>query len=876
MSVLGTNFFPGSVVSINGVAQPTTYNSGTSLSVTFQSSLLNALAPIPVTVVNPTPGGGSSAPYPLIGYLSIPLTASALTVDPVHGLLYAAIPATAAQNPNTIIPINPATGAMMTPIAVASGPRALAVSDDGTELYVASTGVLQRINLKTLAIEKTFNLPVDPQWGQTYVQEMHVVPGSPLSIVVELFANVDPSEDGAALYNDSGLVNWLPGEAPTSNPLQINSFTFTSPSSIYALPEGSTFFNEVQVAATGLSHTTGGAGQINQQTGSMVRSDGTLLYTNSGQVWNPSTQTLLGTYLASNGTPLFYAPEVLPDAANKHTYFLDSDAQYSQYQALDIDVYDQTGYGLLGAVPFLSIYPPDATDLVRWGTNGFAFRSVDITGSQPTANQIVIVTSSLITSGSLTPVPILASVSPATTYAGGPAYTMQLTGSGFTTASTVLIGGSPRTTTYVSSTSLTAHVLASDIATIGQLNVQVTTPAPGGGASNYAIVSIQPAPQTPPAVTVTPSATSVTTAQSLNVTVAVTGGNGNPTPTGTVTLSGGGYTSPATTLSGGSATLTIPAGTLATGTDPLTVTYTPDSASSSKYSSATGATSISVTQAAKSSSTVTVSAASSTITNLQTDVVSITVAGVSGQPTPTGAVTLTSGTYSAQQALAAGAASITLPAGVLSSGANTLTASYSGDGTYAASSATAVVTVSPVVMSAPNPSAITPGGTATTTVTLSAGSNYSGTMKMSCLLTNSPPGALSLPTCSLSPNSVSLSAGGTGSTILTVQTTAASTTALLMHKQQLLGLGGGGTLLAGLFLLGFPARRRRRLAMIGLVWMVAVAGIVGCGGGGGSNSGSGGSTTSATSAGTYTFQVTASDSSNASITTTTSVAVPVQ
>ena len=877
MSVLGADFFPGSVVYINGVAQTTTYTSATSLSVTFQSSLLNALGTIPVTVVNPTPGGGSSVPYPLIAYLSIPLTASALTVDPVGGLLYAAIPASATQNPNTIIPINPATGATMTPIAVASGPRALAVSDDGSELYVASAGVLQRINLKTLAIERTFSLPVDSEWGQTYVQEMHVVPGSPQSIVVELFANVDPAEDGAALYNDSGLVNWLPGEVNTSNSLQMDSFTFTSPSSIYSVPDSSTFFTEVQVSATGLSYSGGRAGEINQQSGSIVRSDGTLLYTNSGQVWNPSTPTLLGTYLESNGSQLFYEPSVVPDTTNGHTYFLDSSGQYSQYQALSIDVYDQASYGLLGTVPFLSIYPPDATDLVRWGSNGFAFRSVDTTGSEPSANQIVVVTSSLVTAGSITPVPILASVSPATAYAGGPAYTIQLTGSGFTSASTVLIGGNPRTTTYVSSTSLTAQVLASDIATTGQFNVQVTTPAPGGGTSNYLEVLIEPAPQTPPAVTVTPSATSVTTAQAFNVTVAVTGGKGNPTPTGSVTLSGGGYTSASTTLSGGSATFAIPAGALATGTDTLTATFTPNSSSSSTYNGATGSTSVMVTAAVKSPSTVTITTASSTITNNQSDAVSITIAGVSGEPTPTGTIALTSGAYSAQQAVTAGAASISVPAGALSSGANTLTATYSGDGTYAGSSATAVITISQVVISASAPSGVTPGGSATVTVTLAAGSNYSGTMNMSCLLTNSPTGALSLPTCSLSPTGVSISAGGTGSTMLTVQTTEASTTALLIRKQmKLLGLGGGGTVLAGLFLLGVPSRRRRWMAMMGLVWMVAAAGAIGCGGSGGANSGSGGSTTPATSAGTYTFQVTGTDSSNSSITATTSVAVTVQ
>jgi hypothetical protein len=420
MSVSGTDFFPTSVVYINGIAQTTTYNGGTSLSVTFNSSLLNAVGQFPVTVVNPTPGGGSSAPYPLTGYLSIPLTATALTVDPVGGLLYAAIPASAAQNPNTVIPINPATGALMTPIAVSSGPRALAASSDGTELYVASTGVLQRFNLKTLALEKTFNLPVDPEWGQTYVQEMHVVPGSPQSIVVELFADVDPAEDGAALYNDSGLVNWLPGEAPTSEPLQIDSFTFTSSSSIYALPEAfnSTFFTEVRVKPTGLSYTGGTAGEVSQETGDVVRSDGTLLYTNSGQVWNPSTQMLLGTYVEPNESDLFYATSVVPDTSNGHTYFLDTYSGYSDYQAVDIDVFDQASYALMGTVPFTSIYPPDVTDLVRWGGDGFAFRCVDITGEEPSANQIVIVTSNLVPSTALitSPTPSTLLAGPNTTF----------------------------------------------------------------------------------------------------------------------------------------------------------------------------------------------------------------------------------------------------------------------------------------------------------------------------------------------------------------------------------------------------------------------------------------------------------------------------
>ena len=605
-----------------------------------------------------------------------------------------------------------------------------------------------------------------------------------------------------------------------------------------------------------------------------MASDGTLLYTNSGEVWNPTTQKLLRTHLESNGSQLLYSPSVVPDTSNGHTYFLDGDGQYAQYPAVNIDVYDQASYALLGTVPFTTIYPPDVTDLVRWGANGFAFRCIDISGFQTSANQIVIVTSNLVTSSSGAPVPILASASPAKVVAGGPAFTMQLTGSGFTSASTVLVNGNPRTTANVSGTSLTAQVLASDIATAGQLNVQVTTPAPGGGTSNYVTVSIDPPLPTAPNVTATPSIANVTTAQAFTVAVAVSGASGNPIPTGAVMLTGGGFTSASATLGSGVATLNIPAGSLATGKDTLTVAYTPDSASSALYIAAMGITSVTVTATGSNASTVAATPASATITNLQADTVAITVADVSGQPAPTGTVTLTSGTYTTQQTLTSGAASITIPAGALSSGADTLTAAYSGDGTYAGSSGTASVTVSQVVVSATDPSAVSPGGSVTTNVALSAGSNYSGAMKMSCTLAGSPTGAQSLPTCSLSPTTVNIAAGGAGSTTLTVRTTAASTTALLAPlRMKLLSLGGG-TILAGLLLLGVPARRRRWLRMIVLLGIVVGAGAIGCGGS--SNPGSGGSTTPATTAGTYTFHVTGTDSSNSSITATTSVAVTVQ
>jgi hypothetical protein len=127
-------------------------------------------------------------------------------------------------------------------------------------------------------------------------------------------------------------------------------------------------------------------------------------------------------------------------------------------------------------------------------------------------------------------------------------------------------------------------------------------------------------------VTVTPAQSSLSASSSLSVPVTVASAvSGGTTPTGTVTLSGGGYSSTAETLVSGAYTFTIPASSLSAGSDTLTVSYSGDT----QYASATGTATVTVTAAA-SSSTFSLSAttpasvsagtsASSTLTVSSTD-----------------------------------------------------------------------------------------------------------------------------------------------------------------------------------------------------------------------------------------------------------------
>ncbi len=90
------------------------------------------------------------------------------------------------------------------------------------------------------------------------------------------------------------------------------------------------------------------------------------------------------------------------------------------------------------------------------------------------------------------PVPQLASLSPASVFAQGPAFTLTVTGSNFTPGSVVAWNGSPRATTYISASQVTAQINSTDITSPGNANVTVSDPASDNVASNAATFSVLP------------------------------------------------------------------------------------------------------------------------------------------------------------------------------------------------------------------------------------------------------------------------------------------------------------------------------------------------------------------------------------------------
>jgi len=460
--------------------------------------------------------------------------------------------------------------------------------------------------------------------------------------------------------------------------------------------------------------------------------------------------------------------------------------------------------------------------------------------------------------------------------AGNPTPTgsVTLSGNGYTSAATALSGGS--VTINIPGGKLSSGNYAFNANYTPDSSSSPIYTGASGTASSSVSVTV-----TTPTVTVIPGASSITTTQPLSVTVAVDGGTGNPPPMGSVTLACSGYTSAATTLTGGTATINIPAGKLSAGSYMFSASYTSDSNSSSIYSNASGTASSAVI-VSTTAPAVTVTPGVSSISTTQPLTVTVTVGAGLGNPTATGSVIVSGGSYtSAATALIIGTATINIPANTLSAESYTFKANYTPDSTsssiYAPASGTASTEVNvtaPTFTMSATAVTVAPGGSVSSTVTVSSSDGYAGTIMLTCAITAEPAEATDLPTCSS--GQLTLSSTATGGTVSAIVSTTATTATLVRPK---LGpgrawAGGGGAVLAVVLFFWLPIRQKRWRAMLGVVICLALlGGLSACGSGVNNNNIQ--NSNSGTTAGSYTITITGIGSDVGKTTATTTFVLTV-
>lgn len=471
----GSGFTDASVVTWNGQNLPTSFFDNTFISAIVPSSYLAQPGGAELSVFTPLPGGGTLAPelFPI----TIPLQTNDLAYDPQLGKLIASVPGSAGASGNSLRVIDPQTGTVSPAIFVGSEPGRVALSDDGQFAYTGLAGSpsVSRLNLSSLVPDLTFflgpALSFGVNVGPNYARDLAVVPGQPHSVVVSRKSlEVSPSSVGIGAFDD-GV------ERPNATSTYGGSLSFGgSPSVLFGYDNEWFVFSTNEVSTFGVSQVGSGVNGIFSALNPCIVYSGGRVYGCDGNVVDANTKALLGSFPLPSGAAQF--DSVAPDPVSGVTSLLSQDFNLNVF----LTAHDQTSFQQLVNLPLTGITFPSFVDfnqptvgsLVRWGSDGLAFRD--------TGGQVYIIRSKLLVPTG-NPQPVANSVSPVGAAVGAAAFVLDVQGSNFVAGSTINWNGSPRPTSFIGGNELQAAIYASDVASPQIATITVSTPAPGGGSS---------------------------------------------------------------------------------------------------------------------------------------------------------------------------------------------------------------------------------------------------------------------------------------------------------------------------------------------------------------------------------------------------------
>ncbi|WP_129206981.1 IPT/TIG domain-containing protein [Silvibacterium dinghuense] len=494
LTVDGEGFTSSSTVLWNGTALTTTYVSSGQLTASVPATSISAIGYALVSVETGAPGGGTSSVLPFSTYQLVNVPANAIAYDGFTRKLYAVLPSTSQQlTGNSIVAVDPTTGAVGTPVTVGSEPNLLSETSDGNYMYIGLSGAksLGRFNLLTQALDLTVPLPPITEYGtsgQAAAEAIATVPGTDSSLAVE-----DDSFDGIGILDISGstgtlrskIVGGYSGDHPV----------FADATHFYAYDSDTTGAElyRFTIDASGVTLVDGttldGMGGFS---GRIAYDDG-LVFGGAGGIVNPSTTPpsqvavlpLTTSYTSSTYTTTYgFTPYQVEHAAFA--------GALSGYQPLGMYLqrFDTRSYTLSTQLQ-LPLSASSLTSGTRWGQDGLAYLlpSQDSSGNPTT--QILLLRGPFVLPAEAVAnsAPTLSSVSASTITKGSGNQVLTVTGSGFLPGTTVTWGGAARTTTWVSSTEVTVAIPASDVATAA--TVTLGSANPGSEASNTLTVTVQ-------------------------------------------------------------------------------------------------------------------------------------------------------------------------------------------------------------------------------------------------------------------------------------------------------------------------------------------------------------------------------------------------
>jgi hypothetical protein len=363
LTINGSNFMDGAAVLFDNEKAPTTYVNSGELQVQIPKSQLTKPKIVQVAVQNPGPGGLSpildfNVSYPAqVRTFNIP--ANDLVWDSKAQLIYASLPSSYGSNGNSIAVINPLSGKITGYHFAGSEPTQLALSSDSSYLYVGlnGNGSVQRMILPSFALDINVSLGTNAFGELNTASALQVSPADPHTFAV----GVGSDNFGGPLefFTDTTL---LPNAI--TNPT-VNSIQFANSSTLYGY-DGSTLI-EVAVNSSGGTLTTQWNDALSSN-GGIVYDDG-LIYDNSGQVFNPGTGELVGSYDVGGGC-CGPSNDLLPESANDATFVVGITPFFNSFGITSYNLSQFTPEAIIDLSQFNGSITPI---FISWGAEGLAF-----------------------------------------------------------------------------------------------------------------------------------------------------------------------------------------------------------------------------------------------------------------------------------------------------------------------------------------------------------------------------------------------------------------------------------------------------------------------------------------------------------------------
>jgi len=356
-----------------------------------------------------------------------------LVIDPV-GTIYASVPSSAGAGGNSITPIDPIANVLGQPVFVGSEPNKLAISDNGQVIYAGIDGAkaIRRFDVPTRTPGLQF--PVDSQ-GQFVAVDLAIAPSQTQTVAAARGNNPNASDGGLAIYDD-GVQR--PNTSGVANTISVIDYS-ASPLILYGHNNANSEFGFRKLAAASCGVTVLSIKNSLLSGANNFKIENGRAFATNGRLADPEAGTLLGTYPVTTNVQIGTFPTaVIADSAANRVYFFmnDTSSDFSPATML-IRAFDMQTFLHVGtlAIPNISGRP---TSVVRWGTDGFAFRT--------TTNKVYLIQTSLIPGQTQPVVPAPTPTPPSYTLRGMiggptgglplPPFTIQLSGGQNTTTTT--------------------------------------------------------------------------------------------------------------------------------------------------------------------------------------------------------------------------------------------------------------------------------------------------------------------------------------------------------------------------------------------------------------------------------------------------------